>query len=193
MALTTGSSSGLQRRCPGGKSFPDVEAAQYALSKSGDISREPTECSRCRQVHLTKVVQPASLNRSSPLRAQSPKRAALAPARREFVAGHLAETPWCEARLPGCEGKATEVHEMLRRSQGGSIFDDTITLSLCHACHRWITEHPDEAERMRLSTWGLRAPSEPEPPAATLQEFASQVAGVRERQRRTGGTDNATC
>jgi hypothetical protein len=186
-------SNGLQRRCPGGKPFPDVEAARYALSKSGDTSREPSECPRCGQVHLTKVAQSTGVNRSSSLRAQSPKRAALAPARRAFVAGHLAEIPLCEAGLSGCEGKATEVHETLRRSQGGDILDDTITLSLCHACHRWITEHPDEAERMRLSTWGLRAPSEPEPPAPTLQEFASQVAGIRERQRKTGGTGNATC
>jgi hypothetical protein len=46
--------------------------------------------------------------------------------------------------------RATEVDEIIRRSQGGSILDESILLCLCHWCHRRKTDNPDLAECLGL-------------------------------------------
>lgn len=62
----------------------------------------------------------------------------------------------CEMRLAGCFGTATEVHEILTRARGGSIYDPENCLAACSSCHRWVTEHPLEAEELGLviHSWG---------------------------------------
>ncbi len=98
-----------------------------------------------------------------PLPFRSAKRAAIADERRAFVARILRERPQCEARhylrpivaglvgidqdrvlsaLRGCTWMATEVHEIILRSRGGSIVDDENVASLCHWCHGWVTTEP---------------------------------------------------
>jgi hypothetical protein len=46
---------------------------------------------------------------------------------------------YCEARLEGCTGKATECHH--KAGRGEYLLDDTKYLALCHNCHVFITEH----------------------------------------------------
>ena len=50
----------------------------------------------------------------------------------------------------GCDGRADDGHELLRRSKGGSIVDLENVRPVGRACHRWITEHPTEARRLGL-------------------------------------------
>lgn len=99
--------------------------------------------------------------------------------RRALVAGMLAEHPWCQARIEGvCVGRAVDVHELWRRSQGGDILNPDEQITACRPCHEWVTREPRKAEALRLSRWRWRAASEPEP-ELTLAELAERIASQR--------------
>ena len=87
------------------------------------------------------------------IRPISAKRARLMVERRHFVKDLLERRPWCEARLEVCQGRAADVHERLNRSQGAKIVgdDDTDYMTLCRACHSWITTHPKESYALGFS------------------------------------------
>jgi hypothetical protein len=75
--------------------------------------------------------------------------------RRDLVAALLAERPWCEVQRVGiCQGRAVDVHEKRRRSQGGNIMDEAILVCVCRMCHDWIGQHPVEAAE---AGWHLRS------------------------------------
>ena len=75
----------------------------------------------------------------------------------------LTERPWCEAcpifaihdglvvynRRP-----SVDIHELKRRSQGGSILDEKNLMAVCRICHRRIGEHPQLAFDLGLSKHG---------------------------------------
>lgn len=88
------------------------------------------------------------IKRKSPMKRQSAKTRSATPARRSFVAEQLADRPYCEAGVlieddrHECGMHSTEIHEPLRRSQGGSITDVENSVSICRACHRWVHDHP---------------------------------------------------
>ena len=50
----------------------------------------------------------------------------------------------CEAANSGCQGRATMIHHIRRRSQGGEGVIDN-GLHVCAQCHQWIHEHPKDA------------------------------------------------
>lgn len=52
--------------------------------------------------------------------------------------------------VTGCNGRADDLDEILRRSAGGSIVDMDNCRPVGRRCHRWLTEHPAEAR-----AWGL--------------------------------------
>ncbi len=92
------------------------------------------------------------------LRAVSTKRQAVNRERREVIEALLAERGLgCEARLDGCDGRAVDCHEVLRRSQGGSLTDPGNLLLLCRSCHRWVSEHPADATAAGLARWSWEA------------------------------------
>lgn len=91
--------------------------------------------------------------------------------RRELVGRLLAERGFCEAGairagFPrgtrpetgdegafagiNCSGEAHDVHEILPRSAGGSIDDESNLLVVCRADHEWIHQHPIEAKAFGL-------------------------------------------
>lgn len=79
--------------------------------------------------------------------------------RRDFVVRILAERPQCEAcpriglLLEGHAGRphrSTEVHELLRRSAGGSIVDEANVVAVCRNGHHWIHQNPKEAMAIGL-------------------------------------------
>lgn len=73
--------------------------------------------------------------------------------RRALVARLLSERPRCEYKqiVFECQQRSTEIHEVLSRARGGSILDESNCRALCHEHHRYITDHPLEAERLGLS------------------------------------------
>ena len=85
--------------------------------------------------------------------------------RREIVEDMLKSYPHCVAceifhvkdRKPGLSyvRPSQDVHELINRSQGGSIFDSRNLLTLCRAYHSRITINPKEAEGLglHLESW----------------------------------------
>lgn len=85
--------------------------------------------------------------------------------RRKIVKDMLNSYPHCVAcnifhhkdRKPGvsCIRPTQDVHELINRSQGGSIFDSRNLLTLCRACHSRVTVNPKEAEGLglHLESW----------------------------------------
>lgn len=81
--------------------------------------------------------------------------------RRPLVEKMLAERPLCEA----CKVFAThdgygsifihrqsqDIHELVRRSQGGSILDEDNLMAVCRPCHTRIGNHPQLAFDLGLA------------------------------------------
>ncbi len=83
--------------------------------------------------------------------------------RRPFVEKILKERPLCEACkvFASHDGKATfnhhmsrDVHEIVRRSQGGSILDESNVLAVCRPCHIRIGNYPQLAFDLGLAKHG---------------------------------------
>jgi hypothetical protein len=74
--------------------------------------------------------------------------------RRALVARLLSERPWCEVCLSlkatenpdGIVMESSEAHEILRRSAGGDILDETNILCICWAHHSRIHRSPTWAK-----------------------------------------------
>lgn len=93
------------------------------------------------------------LKRTSGLSPVSKKRRKQAPLRRELVKAQLELIPFCEASLigVGCNFTAVDVHEVIGRGRrpDAHLCPD-LFVSLCRACHSWLTTHPDWATRHGL-------------------------------------------
>ena len=61
---------------------------------------------------------------------------------------------WCEARLFGCAGQATDVAHRISRKAGGRPSGEDARLSnvahLCRPCHRWTHDNPAAAYELGL-------------------------------------------
>ena len=85
-----------------------------------------------------------TLLRRSPLRRRSRKmertyRKLRVPLVRRFMRDH----PLCQRCLMA---RSTDPHELIPRGRGGSIIDEENLAALCWECHRWIHDHPLQAE-----------------------------------------------
>ncbi len=71
--------------------------------------------------------------------------------RRKLVEKLLKEHPQCEAQVPDvCTGKSVDLHEVLARSQGGSILDPSNIICVCRECHDFIGREVKLATEMGL-------------------------------------------
>ncbi len=113
----------------------------------------------------TGLKQKTSLRRRTRLSGRSEKTQLKYEKRRELVATLLGSRPWCEAcqiyhtRDHGTAGVARarpahHLHEIVNRSQGGDILDESIIVVVCAPCHRRIDHDPDEAELLGLHLRG---------------------------------------
>ena len=102
-------------------------------------------------------------HRRQRMRYRSKKQEALYRERRPLVARLLEERPACEAcPAYACfdglktyrQNRSQDIHELVNRSQGGSILDEKNLLAVCRPCHTRITQNPLEAEGL-----GLHLPS----------------------------------
>lgn len=80
--------------------------------------------------------------------------------RRPLVERLLSERPWCEACpvFAAHDGLVTyqrrpsvDVHELVRRSQGGSILDESNLMCVCRLCHSRIGNEPALAFELGLA------------------------------------------
>ena len=87
----------------------------------------------------------------SRLKPRSKKMAAKYVERRKLVEKLLKERPQCEAKVPDvCTGKSVDLHELLARSQGGSILDESNIICVCRACHDFVGTEVQKATEMGL-------------------------------------------
>lgn len=103
------------------------------------------------------------IRRGNAPRKRSEKMDALYEERKPFVAKTLSERPFCEACkvFAKYDGKVTfsnnpsrDVHELVRRSQGGSILDEENVLAVCRPCHTRIGNYPQLAFDLGLAKHG---------------------------------------
>ncbi len=80
--------------------------------------------------------------------------------RREVVERLLSERPICEAcpKFAKYDGKVSyvrrgsvDIHEIVRRSQGGSIIDEPNLMAVCRDCHHRIGNYPALAFELGLA------------------------------------------
>ena len=99
------------------------------------------------------------------MRPRSRKKEAEYRLRRPLVKRLLEERPWCEACpvFASYDGMVTysrnpsqDIHEIVRRSQGGSILEEENLMAVCRPCHRRIGNHPALAFSLGLAKEGWR-------------------------------------
>lgn len=97
------------------------------------------------------------------MRHRSKKKEAEYRLRRPFVERILSERPYCEACPKFAEHDnlstyirrtSSDVHELIRRSQGGSILDENNVLAVCRPCHTRIGNYPQLAFDLGLAKHG---------------------------------------
>jgi len=83
--------------------------------------------------------------------------------RRKLVVRLLEKKPWCEACPVFAEhdekkmykrNKSSDLHELKRRSQGGSILDEENIICVCRPCHTRIGNYPQLAFDLGLAKHG---------------------------------------
>lgn len=83
--------------------------------------------------------------------------------RRPLVKRLLTERPYCEACPVFAQHdglgvynrrRSQDIHEMVRRSQGGSILEESNLLAVCRECHRRIGNYPQLAFDLGLAKPG---------------------------------------
>lgn len=99
------------------------------------------------------------------MRHRSAKKEAEYRLRRPLVARLLEERPWCEAcpvfakhdeKVTYSRNPGRDVHEIVRRSQGGSILEEKNLLVVCRPCHQRIGNYPQLAFDLGLAKEGWR-------------------------------------
>lgn len=106
------------------------------------------------------------------MRYRSKKKEAEYRLRRPLVQRLLEERPWCEAcpifaQHDGVMGMyhrfpSVDIHELIRRSQGGSILDEENLMAVCRSCHNRIGNHPALAFELGLAKHGWEKNLPPE-------------------------------
>jgi 5-methylcytosine-specific restriction endonuclease McrA len=80
--------------------------------------------------------------------------------RRKLVKRLLEDRPYCEACPVFAEhdqagsyvrNGSVDIHELKRRSQGGSITDESNCMAVCRPCHRRIGDYPELAVDLGLA------------------------------------------
>lgn len=158
--------------CGCGEDVP-TEKAKRARRRCGAVF--PMQGNR-RCLGMAERQGPAPTKQRKPLRPRSKKTEAKyrgSGGRRAVVAGLLEARPKCQAGVligtrilneqgkkprtaaeaataAKCTVRTKHVHEVLRRSAGGSILDADNLIAACPTCHHWIHEHPAAARELGL-------------------------------------------
>lgn len=94
------------------------------------------------------------------MRHRSKKKEAEYKLRRPLVEKMLEENPYCEACPVFAKNdnlatyrtnRSVDVHEIVRRSQGGSILDEKNLMCVCRPCHSRIGNYPQLAFALGLA------------------------------------------
>ena len=95
-----------------------------------------------------------------PIKKKSAKREVADVERRIFVAMMLKKHPYCVAcpifaehdgLVSYVRRPSQDIHELLRRSQGGSVVDEANCIAVCRSCHTRIGNYPQLAFDLGLA------------------------------------------
>lgn len=104
--------------------------------------------------------QKTPLKRSGKLNQRSAKTKKVYEERRPLVQRLLQERPVCEAcrvfavhdgKVTYVSNASVDIHEIVRRSQGGSILEEDNLMAVCRPCHRRIGDYPALAFSLGLA------------------------------------------
>jgi 5-methylcytosine-specific restriction endonuclease McrA len=107
--------------------------------------------------------QSSTKKQQKPIRKTSKKQEDLYKLRRPFVEKILSENPYCQAcpafakhdgKVVFSQNRSSDVHELVRRSQGGSIIDESNVIAVCRKCHTRIGNNPQLAFDLGLAKHG---------------------------------------
>jgi hypothetical protein len=65
----------------------------------------------------------------------------------------------CQLKLPGCTGKAVDLHHRFPKGRGG-LSVKANGVPGCRHCHDWIKAHPKKADELGLTLRSWEAPKE---------------------------------
>lgn len=160
----------LRSVCPttGKRRFPTAEAAQQILDTAkfwrdhGDERRHEQRvyaCKTCEGFHLSSLPEPPKPRK--PLRPRSAKKAKVYRQQRvPLVEAQLLAEPFCQIRWDEhCAGIADTVHEIKKRSRGGSITDRANCVSACAYCNGKVEDEPAEAHRRGFAAHSWEKPA----------------------------------
>ena len=94
------------------------------------------------------------------MRYRSAKKEAEYRLRRPLVKKLLEQYPYCQAckvfaehdgKVVFSQNQSVDIHELVRRSQGGSILDESNLMAVCRPCHNRIGRYPQLAFDLGLS------------------------------------------
>lgn len=139
---------------------------------------------RGKPLKRTPLKRGSSQLKRTPLKKRSDKMSEKYVGRRSIVQQLLSERPHCEACLVWASydyqtgnsdsifvkhNESQDIHEIVNRSQGGSILEYENLLAVCRPCHTRITIRPKQAEAlgMHLESW------------CNLKEHFEEAARVR--------------
>lgn len=124
------------------------------LGRDPAKAREWQDRSRARAAAKPRKVPTDRRRQGQSVKPVSDKRRKAMEVRRGVVRELMRLHPWCQAGvLCGGRARSVDVHERLSRARGGSITDPDHghMVTVCRACHDWVTTHPADAERLRLA------------------------------------------
>ena len=108
-------------------------------------------------------MKPRKPLKRTPLAKRSKKTKEMYKQRVPLVKRLLQERPWCEACPVYAEHDklsvyvrqpSVDIHELKRRSQGGSILEESNLMAVCRKCHKRIGDSPQLAFELGLSIHG---------------------------------------
>lgn len=108
-------------------------------------------CKSCWSAHSACNHKPTK-KLQKPLPLLSPKRRKQLSEYSKLRKEYLNKYPLCQAKLPGiCTHNSTDIHHKAGRS-GDLYLDTDYWLSVCRACHIWITDNSKKAIELGLSS-----------------------------------------
>jgi 5-methylcytosine-specific restriction endonuclease McrA len=131
----------LERKKPLQQKTP-LKAKKKLQSKTGLKQKKPIKPSSRPIAHRSKKMEEKYVDR------------------RKLVKKVLTERPGCQACPVFAQhdglvvyriNQSTDVHELVRRSQGGSILDEENVLAVCRKCHTRIGEYPELSFNLGLA------------------------------------------
>lgn len=129
----------------------EFAATQRGLGNTAHRERRAYFCQHCTGFHLTENPYQIPVRSAKTITHYRTERV-------PFVVEMLEEFPFCQLRFDdNCTVVATCVHELRKKSQGGSDTDRANCKTSCGYCNGAVEDHPTEAHERGFVLWAGEA------------------------------------